>query len=64
VNQKTDIEMERERLMKTVRKAIRHKHSLLADAEINEILPGIVEEFEKRVAAGQSYQLDIASVFE
>lgn len=53
MHQKTQIEQARATFVKTLRTAIRLKHSIEADREINEILPGKVKAFEKLVRQGQ-----------
>lgn len=60
---KDKVEMERARALKAYRTAIRLKYSLLADEEINEKLPAVEEAFNKAVAGGQPFQLQVGSVF-
>jgi len=64
MQQKSDIDMERLRIVKAVRTAIRLKHSLAGDREINEVLPLVLEEFDRAVSAGQAYELEVGSVFQ
>jgi hypothetical protein len=52
VIQKDDIELRRAALNKAARSAIRLKHSLAADAEINERLPQIERAFMQAVQRG------------
>jgi hypothetical protein len=49
---KSDIEMERARLVKISRSLIRLKHSLLADREINDVLPDTLIEFDAALQRG------------
>ena len=51
--QKTDIEQAKANLAKTVRAAIRLRHSLAADAEINERLPEAELAFDRSVQQGE-----------
>ena len=57
-------ELEKARLLKAVRANIRLKHTLEADAEINEKLPEIEAAIDRAIAAGTVYELDIRSVLE
>jgi len=52
MNQKTKIEQARADFIKTVRTAVRLKHSLHADAELNELLPEKMKMFEKLIQKG------------
>jgi len=51
--QKTEIEMERDRLVKINRTLIRLKHSLLADQELNALLPGRLQDFDAAIQRGE-----------
>lgn len=51
--QRTEIEQARADLLKVARASIRLKYSLLADQEINDRLPELEAEFNRRVAKGQ-----------
>lgn len=46
---KEPVDQARANLLKIVRTAIRLKHALAADAELNEVLPKAEEEFNRRV---------------
>lgn len=46
---KDDIELRRDALMKTARSAIRLRHSLAADEELNTVLPELERAFNARV---------------
>jgi len=46
------VDQERANALKTIRTAIRLKHSLAADNEINEVLPKFESEFNKAVLKG------------
>jgi hypothetical protein len=54
---KSDIEMERHRILKVSRALIRLKHSLAADLEINEVLPDKLAEFDIALQQGQLLSL-------
>ena len=58
MRRKDKTEQARAELLKSVRTAIRLKHALAADRELNEVLPKAEALFEARVAEGLSYQLD------
>lgn len=60
----SDIELERAKVLKATRAAVRLKHALAADAELNEVLPLVEQEFNDAVAQQKPYQLDVSSVFE
>lgn len=57
MRKKSEIEMERARLMKITRSLIRLKHSLNADEEINSILPDSLVEFDAGLQSGELKQL-------
>jgi hypothetical protein len=50
---KSDIEMERAKIIKVSRTLIRLKHSLAADKELNDILPGQLDEFDIALQHGE-----------
>lgn len=56
---KTEPEMEKARIIKTVRTIVRLKHSLAADEEINNILPEKLSDFDIALQSGQLKQLSI-----
>ena len=58
MQKKSDIEMERARVIKISRALIRLKHSLLADEEINNTLPDTVLEFDAALQSGELRTLD------
>lgn len=59
MNQKDDIELRRAALLKAARSAIRLRHSIAADEELNERLPEVERRFNALVQAG-----DLPSVAE
>ena len=56
--QKSEAEMERWKIQKITRSLLRLKHSIMADEEINQILPARLEEFDKALQAGEIMELD------
>ena len=50
---KDDIEQARANMLKTIRTAVRLRHSLAADAELNEILPKADAQFFKKIQKGE-----------
>mgnify|MGYP001602987762 CR=1 FL=1 len=50
--QRTEVEMARAQLLKAARSAVRLKHSLVADDELNEVLPVLEASFDLSVAHG------------
>ena len=57
MHKKNEIEMERQRIAKITRSLIRLKHSLLADQELNNILPDTLIEFDRGLQSGELLQL-------
>lgn len=53
MQRKTEVEMNRASLAKTARALVRLRHSLAADEEINDLLPGTLQEFDDAVAQGE-----------
>lgn len=60
MKQLTDIELTKQQVLKAVRNAVRLRHSLAADRELNEVLPSVALEFEAAVKSGEVYELDVA----
>jgi len=60
--QKGEHEMQRTSLLKAARAAIRLKHSIAADEEINRVLPEVEKEINAALQAGTAYELDVASL--
>jgi hypothetical protein len=56
--QKDKIELDLLAVIKTARTSIRLRHSLAADAEINEKLPVIEAEFNKAIVTGKAFSLE------
>lgn len=56
---KSNIEMERARIVKVSRALIRLKHSIAADEELNDVLPDRLEEFDLALQKGDLKQLDV-----
>lgn len=47
-----DIELRRKAMFKAARSAVRLRHSLAADAELNELLPALETAFDTYIAGG------------
>ena len=60
---KDKFSMQRLFVIKAARSAIRLKHTLAADAEINERLPEIEREFDKAISQGKAFKLDTFALF-
>lgn len=63
MRQYTDLEMRKASMLKAARAAIRLKHALAADAEINERLPELDREIDLALAEGKPFELEPGSVF-
>lgn len=59
MRQKTDIEMQRAAILKIQRTAIRLKHSLNADEELNRVLPATLREFDNALQAGELKEIPL-----
>lgn len=62
MQRKSEIDMERHRILKTTRALIRLKHSLAADIELNAVLPDRLIEFDKALQNG--YLLEVGEGWE
>lgn len=51
--QKDDIELRRAALLKAARSAVRLRHSIAADAELNNILPELERVYNAAIARGE-----------
>lgn len=58
MKRKTQTELQRAKINKVTRTLIRLKHSLAADEELNEVLPGTLEEFDAKVARKELSPID------
>lgn len=61
---RTEIEQQRLAVAKSVRSAIRLKHALAADAEVNDVLPDVLDQFDRAIAAGEPFTLNLRSVLD
>jgi len=52
MQQKDDITLRRAALLKAARSAIRLRHSLAADAELNEVIPQLERDFNAAIQRG------------
>lgn len=57
MRKKTKAEMEKAGITKAERTLIRLKHSLKADEEVNDILPGTLAEFDTALMSGELKKL-------
>lgn len=64
MQKKSDIEMQKAKILKTARALIRLKHSLAADEELNEILPATELEFDVAIQNGELLGLSSGSLQE
>ena len=62
MNKKTRSEMNWSKVRKAAVSAIRLKHSLLADEELNDVLPQLEMDYQKALLSGVAYELDTASL--
>lgn len=60
--QKTDLEVEKTAALKAIRSNIRLKYSLMADEEINRVLPEWERRIDTALQDGQPLALDVASI--
>jgi hypothetical protein len=58
VAKRTAQEMDKAKVMKAVRSAVRLRHSIEADYELNEVLPRVEAEFDRALAEGKQFVLD------
>jgi hypothetical protein len=58
MNKKSDIELERAKILKVTRALIRLKHSLQADVELNDVLPDTLIQFDKALQNGELLELN------
>jgi hypothetical protein len=61
---KTDIELQRAQMLKALRTAIRLKHGLAADRELNERLPELESQINEAIANGKSLELTVGGIFD
>lgn len=59
---KSDIEMERAKIIKLSRTLVRLKHSWQADEELNDVLPATLEEFDAALNSGQLKTLTLTQL--
>jgi hypothetical protein len=64
VRRRTTIEVRRAQVAKTLRTAIRLKHSLAADEEINEVLPTVLADLDRAVQQGLPWELSLGKVLD
>lgn len=59
MRQRTDNEQTKANMLKAARTAIRLKHSLAADEELNEMLPEIEDRIDRALASGTEISFDV-----
>ena len=66
MRKKSDVELRRAAIIKSLRSLIRLKHSLAADRELNEVLPEKLAEFDNAHLEGRVLALkaDISELFD
>lgn len=57
----TDTEVKRAAILKAVKSNVRLKYAILADEELNRILPELAARFDKAMAEGKFFELDVRS---
>ena len=62
--QKTDLEQQKAAALKALRAGIRLKHSLAADAEINDRLPAMEKEIDNALAEGRPLELTVGEILD
>lgn len=62
--QKTEIEQQKAAVLKAFRTAIRLKHSLAADKEINERLPQVEADIDTALAEGRPLELTLGELLD
>ena len=60
----SDIEVQKAGMLKAARAAIRLKHMLRADAEINEVLPAGRADQCFEIASGQPFELTLGTILD
>jgi len=58
----TDVELDKKDTIDAVRTALALKYRILKRAELNAVENDILDERERRLNAGQPFQLDVASI--
>ena len=59
---KSDVEIERAKMVKVFRAMVRLKHSAAADEEIARKLPALVARFDGALTRGEAFELTAADV--
>lgn len=60
----TELELEKAAMLKAVRTAVRLKHALAADRELNEVLPKIENAINLAIASGEPFELTVGKLFD
>ena len=62
IKRKGETELAQDALVKVVRMHVRAYYAIQADAALNEILPDIVDEHNRAVAAGEEYEFNYGNL--
>lgn len=60
MSQKEEIELFRAKILKAVRSVVRLKYSLLADEELNRVLPDVDKSIDEAINKGRVFELELA----
>ncbi len=58
MRKRSKAEVMRAKIAKVVRAHIRLKHALIADEEINEVLPRVMASYDRSLQTGEEFTLD------
>jgi hypothetical protein len=64
MNKRQELDMQKFKILKAARAAIRLKHSLHADEEINERIPELERMMDSAIQAGKPLEIDIQTYVE
>lgn len=59
----TELKRKRSEIIKAARFAIRFKHSILADREIEDTVADLEKKMDKALQLGQPFEFDIVDIF-
>ena len=62
VKKQNEVERQRRNIAKAVRSAVRLHFSMLGDDAINRVLPDILDQHSKALAAGEPFTLNLADL--
>lgn len=64
MREKSDLEMQRARILKAARTIIRAKHAANADEELNQVLPRLEAAMNKALAQGKEFRFDVRKLLD